>query len=226
MPEIKTQPVSADPQDFGNTDESLWYILKKFADGIECCIPAVVQSYDRASNEVVAIPAVRAVLPNVGEDGRRIMSERPPVSVPALTLGGGGFIINFPLNAGDTGWIVGVDRNADNFLESLEVSDPNTASSHKWAFGVFIPDKIKKFSVDNADSSGMVIQALDGSSKIVLKNGELEIIGKTLINVESALTNISGDVQINGNLKVGKIDFLTHVHGGVETGGGNTGIPR
>lgn len=226
MKKIQVQPVSADPQDFGNIDESLWYVLQKFGEGLECCIPAVVRSYDRGKNEVLAVPAIRAVLPNAGGEGGRALSDRPPVSVPALTLGGGGFIVNFPLNPGDTGWIVASDRNADNFLETLEISDPNTAASHKWSFGVFIPDKVKKFSVDEADAAGMVIQSLDGSSKIVLKNGQLEIIGKALINVESSLTKISGDVQIVGDLRVGEVDFLTHVHGGVETGGGTTGIPR
>ena len=58
---------------------------------------------------------------------------------------------------------------------------------------------------------------------MLLEDGTFEINCDGLItgNLE-----INGDVTINGNLVVSGIDFLTHVHGGVSTGSGDTGVPK
>ena len=68
--------------------------------------------------------------------------------------------------------------------------------------------------------------------KTTITNQNLNIISKNGIIHLDGNTTIDGDLIVNGNLTVtgdatiGGISFLSHVHGGVQTGSGSTGVPQ
>lgn len=208
-------------------------VLKNFGLSLENCIPAIVKSYDRSTNIVTVQPAINLTLTN-GE-----FMERDSISLPVFNYGGNGIVINFPLAAGNTGWIVASDRDSALFRQGLTVANANTNRQHQYSFGFFIPDKIKGATISESDDGLMVIQTLDGTTKIALGDGIIKILSSADVTVDCAnLTITSPNVKINGELSVtGQISSNTdvlsagisgksHTHGGVQGGSGNTGAPQ
>lgn len=183
------------PADIGNLDGLLNYFEDQLNMNLECCLPAIVESYDRSTNSAVVQPAISAV----ASSGQKIPRDRL-FSIPVLTLSGGGFFISFPVRKGDTGWLVASDRDISIFKQNLEETAPNTYHKHKFVDSVFIPDKIKKFTITEADKDGLVISNLDGDNKIVLtglnQNASAGNINQTAagnINLSAAAVNVSGN---------------------------------
>lgn len=83
--------------------------------------------------------------------------------------------------------------------------------------------------------AGEVAVFTDQGDKIVLKRGgTIEITASTKVSIVSDV-EISGNLTVNGNggvtvptgdVEAGSISLKTHVHGGVQSGGGTTGAPQ
>lgn len=89
-------------------------ILSKFLQSVDDCLPAKVVSYDRKANTATVQPVV-AVLSTEGQS----LPRANVASVPVLAIGGGQFVINFPLKAGDLGWLKASDRDISLFMQGL-----------------------------------------------------------------------------------------------------------
>lgn len=245
---MSNQTNNVQAPNYNESNQSSWAgileeVLKNFALTQENCLPAVVVSHDRTNNTVTVTPAINTI----GTDGTA--SQRANITLPVHIFGGGGIVISAPLKAGDTGWIIAGDRDITLFKQSLKVSNPNTYRTHKLAFGFFIPDKVKGFTVSGGDESAFLIQTLDGSTKIALSDGKVQI--KTGGNIEAecsnltitassckitAETEITGNVNITGDLTAtgtitGTTDVIAATFSGkshIHTGGtiqGKTGSP-
>lgn len=184
----------------------------------ESCLPAIVISYDRTNNTAVVQPLIKYIMID-----DTTASRVPMANVPVLALGGGGFFINFPLAAGDLGWIIATDRDISLFQQTLsEQPPPNGGPFHKFESSMFIPDVFRKYTINGADSAAMVISTTDGNTRISIKPGEIDIIAPTQVKVTTPLAIFSKDVQILGNLTVtgnSTITGQTIVNGGFSAGG-------
>lgn len=150
--------------------QEIWdNLLRNFALEQENNIPAVVINYDRAKNLVTCRPAIN----RVDMDGKS--TTRAAVVVPCLNPCGNGLGINFPLQPGDTGWIVAADRDTTNFCSTRQVSDPDTGFLHRHSFGVFIPDRIHDFTINSDDDGALVIENLAASTRISIKDNRVKI---------------------------------------------------
>jgi hypothetical protein len=141
----KTIP-SHNPADETTLDGLNNVLIDKISMGIQNVIPAIVQSYDKATNRAIVKPAITGV----ASQGQKI-SKEPYIDIPVLNLSGGGFIISFPIKQGDTGWLVACDRNISIFKQNLTESAPNDYRKHKFEDGFFIPDKINTFVLNSID---------------------------------------------------------------------------
>jgi len=84
---------------------------------------------------------------------------------------------------------------------------------------------------------GEVAMYDDLGNKVVFKRDKIEVVAVSHIDITAptctinATTTINGDVTVNGNVTAtgevqgNGIDLSTHVHGGVSSGGSNTGVP-
>jgi hypothetical protein len=129
--------------------------------------------------------------------------------VPILSLGGGGFVLTFPVKAGDFGYIKANDRDISIFLQSLSESPPGTVRQHSFSDAVFIPNAFSGYSYD---SDNLVLQKLDGSVKIELSDNAIDITAPTVnINGSQQVNVISSDsVEVQGTGQV-NIDSSTQV---------------
>ena len=205
---------------------------KKIFSKLEKIAPAKVISYNRTTNR-----AEVQILPQDSTSTGEKLPRRPLVNIPALNLGGGGFVFSFPIQAGDVGWIFAADKDISVFKQLLQEYAPNTYRKHRYDDSFFIPDNINGFTISADDAAAVLLSSLDGTTKISVKNGQVSITAtNTVVNATAATINapttINGDVTVNGTLTAstdvvgGGISLKTHTHGGVTAGGASTGAPQ
>lgn len=188
-------------------------VFRKMMMQVDGMLPARVVSYDRARNMATVQPLI-SILTSSGAS----LPRAPLASVPVLALGGGGFVINFPLKAGDTGWIEASDRDISLFMQQAAEAQPNSQRLHSFSDGRFIPDVFGKYTVAGDDDAAMIIQNYAGTVAVSLHDDKLRLKAPN-IEFDGNVTQTGGFFVING------IEFNTHQHTGVETGPNNTGGP-
>lgn len=201
------------------------FIAAYFRDNIDGQLPAIVTSYDSASNRASVQPLVARTIQNNAKLSREIIP-----NIPVFRYGGGGFFIAMPIKAGDFGWLRASDADTSLVMQKGGKEDvANTSRQNSFSDAVFFPDMLKGWSL--ADAEGLCLQSLDGSTSIVLKDGKIEMKSNES-NIEIPKIKIAGMVEIEGGLSVmgemnnnGKDIGSNHAHSGVETGNENTGAP-
>lgn len=165
--EIQSEPSYAPPCEDSDS-AALSYISRNINLSLDVCQPAIVKSYDREKNTVTVAPAVMEATAT-GE-----FIPRSEIDVPVFSPCGGGFVMNFPLKEGDTGWLLCNDRDISLFKQQRTVINPNTYRIHSLEDSFFIPDRVNKFEVDNADKENLVIQSLDRNIKITVAKDAIQ----------------------------------------------------
>lgn len=187
-------------------------LFKMHGQNVDNLIPAKVVNYDRANNIATVQPQI------MYQDTQDQQHSRGQLAnIPVISLGGGGFTINFPLVNGDFGWILAADRDFTLFLQAMKESEPNTQRQHSFSDSWFIPDVFRQYTINSADSNAMVIQSLDGTTRISIRAGEIDIIAPSAVKVTTPKATFSQDVEIQGNLQVDKnttVTGQTAVNGG------------
>lgn len=226
---------SRDPANEDSLAGAMRAVLQKYLQNVDDMLPARVIQYDRATNRVQVQPLV-AVVTTAGQK----VSRAQIASLPVLQLGGGGFVLSFPLKPGDLGWIKANDRDLSLFLSAYREAPPNTARLHSFSDALFVPDVMHGYAIAGEDADNVTLQKLDGSARVTvwsdrvkltvgastvtLQNGHLTLDAAT-VTINAPVCNIAGAVAITGSLSVDGLDFETHKHTGVATGGGTSGGP-
>lgn len=213
---------SKDPADDDSFPGMLRSVMRKMAMNTDGMLPATVIAYDRATNTATVRPIV-ALLTTGGD----IVPRASVARVPVLALGGGGFVINFPLQPGDRGWIEASDRDISLFLQGMQDDlAPNTRRLHSFEDGRFIPDVFAAYDVGDVGADAMTIQSLDGAVRVELSPTRIRMVATDVL-IDADNTRINSNVETFGTLKNNGVNVgSTHTHGGVQTGGGNTAVPN
>jgi hypothetical protein len=217
----KSTGPSVNPADRGSMVGLLKLAILKGLQNTDDMLPARVIAYDRASNRASVQPLIYVIT----TDNKRV-TRASVASVPVLQLGGGGFVLSFPIRPGDLGWIKANDRDISNFKAGYSMAAPQTFRKHTFEDALFIPDVMMK-GVSLADSGGVCLQSLDGSVSVVLLDDKVVINAPEVeINGETKITLTSEEIGlIAPNINAGGIRFDTHEHVGVQPGGGQSGQP-
>lgn len=221
----KYAPPSRNPADNDTLSGLFNLVLGKFLQHTDDMLPAKVIAYDAATNNATVQPLIQVV----STDGQ-IVDRAQIASVPVLQLSGGGFIMKLPVRPGDLGWIKANDRDISLFKQAEDTAPPNTQRKHSFEDALFIPQAAwSLIDVATEDAGNMVLQNYAGTVKISISNNQVTITGAQVeIN---GVTTVNGNTTINGTLDVGgiivgaNINLSTHIHSGVQTGGGDTGPP-
>jgi hypothetical protein len=188
-----------------------WMRQKTLTD--DNALPAIVISYDRTKN----VASVKPLIKVVGVDNST-MSRNPLGGIPVISLGGGGFHINFPLKVGDLGWIFACDRDISTYLETLKESPPNSTRLHDFGDAIFLPDVLRNYTINSSDqeNAAMVIQSVDASTRISIWEGNIQITSPSQVTVQTPQATFTGNLTIEQNLIVqgtGTIDTSLTVDG-------------
>lgn len=210
-------------------------VFKKQMQGTHGQLPAKVLSYDRVRNIAVVQPLIMVLQTNGQTVSRAQIAE-----VPVLALGGGGYVLNFPLKKNDLGWIEASDRDISLFLQAHGEAQPNTARLHSFEDGRFVPDAFAQYVIEGEDAAAVVLQSLDGSVRIAIDAAGVRIIGPAIrADCQTFTINAAEGVVINtpvidmgaatitgtGDLEFDGIKFGTHEHPNGTLPSGKSGGP-
>lgn len=160
MTEKNAKP-SRDPANDDSIVGMLRQVLDKTAQNTDDMLPARVIAFNRETNRVQVQPMIHVVTTN-GENVPRAQI----IDIPVVQIGGGGFVLLFPLKTGDFGLIKASDRDISLFLQSWQESPPNTFRKHSFSDAVFIPDVMRGWTLTGEDADRAVLQSLDGNTRI------------------------------------------------------------
>ena len=162
------------------------FAIDKIIQGLDGRLPASVISYNRMTN----LAEVQILIPYVTTGGD-IIPRAQIAAVPVQMDGGGGIFISFPLQPGDLGWIEACDRDISLFLQTYQITQPN--SFRKWSFsdGKFTPSTMKGYTINVQDNGAAVISTLDGTVRIAISQEGVTITSPTL--------TINGNLAVSGN---------------------------
>lgn len=193
-----------DPANNESLAGTIRFAFNKLLQSVNGMLPAKVIKYDRATNRV----QVQLLIVLVTTDGYQV--PRPQIaSLPVLVAGGGGFMLSFPLNPGDLGWVLANDRDISLFLQTYTAQPPNTSRIMSFSDGLFIPDVMTNYTIETEDEGNAVLSSIDGTVRIVLWPDQVKITAPTTI--------INGDLTVTGSLSVtGAAETL----GGLSVSGG------
>ncbi len=188
-------PPSIDPASRNDISGTIRFILTKFLQGVDDMLPAIVIAYDRTTNRARVQPLISVVTTS------NEVVQRPQIaSIPVLQLGGGGFVISFPIKTGDLGWIKANDRDISIFLQTLQSSEPNTARKHDFSDAVFIPDTMFKSVVINSeDQANVVLQTLDGTVRVAIWDNKVKVTAPTVEVVAPQVTVTSTNADVTAS---------------------------
>lgn len=178
-------------------------MLNDFAKRFQTCIPAIVKEV-KSRDTVKVSPAV------LQSDSQGNPVEWADITVTVLTPFSGGLIISMPLAVGDTGWLVGCDLDTSQFKKGKEPSQQQALTRHLYQYGFFVPDAINGYTISDDDAGALVISTLDGSTKIALKDKEIDIKSDNLLKINAKSVNITTGSESNVNID--GIDWKKHIH--------------
>lgn len=169
--------------------------------------------------------------------------------VPVGFMRAGGFVFTVPISVGDEGMLAFQDRCIDGWFATGKMSAPVDFRLHDISDATFYPGGIvsQPNSLSSVFGDGLSMQTDDGSTFIRVMKGKIHIKGDILHegnseqqgnsvqkgqhNQQGAWSQTEGKATSTGTITAAKgvfggIDVQTHTHGGVETGGGNSGQPN
>lgn len=204
---------------------------------IHTALPGRVVALNAADNTVTVEPMIKQVLVSGG-----VVDLPPLVDVPVQFPRGGGFVFTVPVGPGDEGLVAFSERCIDGWFASGDRAAPMDTRLHDLSDGFFLPGfSSRPHAIPELYLDGASMQTVDGDTYIRLSKGKITIKGdiehvgnsKQTGNHEQAgdVNQTSGNSQSNGTVKAKKViangvDVEDHNHGGVQTGGGNTGKPN
>lgn len=179
---------SIDPANEGTLTGTFRHVFTKLLQGVDGFLPCRVVSFNgnRNSPKVTVKPLI-AVLTTEGQT----VSRGNINSVPVLQMGAGGFLMSYPINVGDLGWIMASDRDISLFVQSYKENRPNTNRIKSFADAVFIPDVMRGYNVTD---TGAVWQSLDGSVKIALSNDTINLTAPNVTITSDTITHNGVDI--------------------------------
>jgi hypothetical protein len=157
---------------------------------------------------------------------------KPLVDVPVVFMGGGNMVATFPISIGDEALIIFADRCIDFWFARGGVQRPAETRAHSLSDGIAIvgPRSLAR-SLVNLSNTTAQFRTVDSSTFVEIAGaGVINIVAPGGLNI-SGPVNITGDVNVNGEVTATEegtfksIPVSTHLHGGVQPGSGDTGVP-
>ena len=199
-------------------DRYLQQVIDNSLKEVHTCLPGKIVSFDTSTQIAEIQPLIKRKF--IDDDIRDLPL---CINCPVMFPRGGGFIITFPVQAGDECLVMFSERALDTWLQSGDTQTPLDTRRHSLSDAIAVlglysqPNKLGSFH-----SSGIELKNDAGTTYFRLDDSGITIKG----NVD-----IDGDVDITGDNTANNfdssgigVDFNTHIHTG--DSGGNTGIPK
>ena len=180
-------------------------------------MPGIIQSFDPARMTCTVQPAIRSAI--VAPNGRAEAADLPLlVDCPVVFPGGGGYILTYPLKAGDEALIVIAERCIDAWWQSGGVQAAAEYRLQDLSDGFVIPGPRSQPHVvaGGVGMTGAELRTDTGTTVLRLKGTAVELIAPGGVTLDTPTLTVTGDVISGGK------SYLQHTHMGVH---GETSAP-
>jgi hypothetical protein len=179
-------------------------------------MPGIIESWNPTTQTASVKLTLREKL-NI--NGNPSWTEIPMlVDVPLVTIRGGGYLICTAINKGDECWVWFADGCFDATWQSSGVQNQIDNRRHDLSDGFFMPSLFSQPKrISNYPTTGIQMRDDAGSTKIEVSSGSINITAATGINIAGG-----SNIVLGSNTTIDGKNFLTHRHGGVQSGGSST----
>lgn len=199
-------------------------------------LPATVDSFNSGAVTCVVQPTIQAQIWQ--PDGTWVDTTMPLcLDCPVMYPGGGGFVFTFPLAKGDEGLLIFSARCIDAWWQNGGIQKQAELRMHDLSDGFFLPTggMSQPNIPDNISADSAQMRTKDGTSfidlnpttqTITLKAANIAMLGNVQMGgAGDTITGQGGGAIDFGATQVkqgGKRIDSSHIHGGVQPGGGST----
>ena len=170
-------------------------------------MPGIIQSFDPVRMTCTVQPAIRGAI--IAPNGRAEAADLPLlVDCPVVFPGGGGYILTYPLKAGDEALIIIAERCIDAWWQSGGVQAAAEYRLHDLSDGFVIPGPRSQPHVvtGGVGMTGAELRTDSGTTVLRLKGDAIEIVAPGGITMTTPTLTVTGDVISGG------ISYLGHTH--------------
>ena len=181
----------------------------------ECVMPARVISYDRENHLASVQPLVQKFKET--SQGKSFWNRDTYENIPVLFSRHGGFVIDFPIDVGETGYLIATDR--PNTLARLKNSDwdasknkgpqpPDDESLSSFEHGLFVPCSFQNFPLSDENKTNLIIKhfAWNGDSwcdEIMERMGDIHLRStRHPVIVDGVETLVGGHIRLHLDYKI------------------------
>lgn len=185
---------------------------------LHTAMPGILQSFDPARMTCTVQPAIRGAI--VAPNGRAEAVDLPLlVDCPVVFPGGGGYVLTYPLKAGDEALIVIAERCIDAWWQSGGVQAAAEYRLQDLSDGFVIPGPRSQPHVvtGGVGMSGAELRTDTGTTVLRLKGTAVEIVAPGGVTLDTPTLTLTGDMICGG------FSYLGHTHTGVH---GETSTPH
>ena len=195
-------------------------------------MPAIIEAVELTKMTVKARPTVQSLVTKL--DNSTEWLTMPSISdCPIVFPGGGGFTLTFPVAVGDECLLVFASRCIDGWWSRGGVQQQPDLRMHDISDGfAFVGVRNLTRVLPAISSTDVTLRSDDGVAKIAIAPDHKITLQTTAeVDVTAPTVAITGNLTVTGTIVAagdvvgaGK-SLSTHKHGGVSTGGGQTGVP-
>lgn len=194
-------------------------------------LPCEVVEYDSEAVTVNVQPLIK--IPVHLPDGEIETVELPMLlDVPVMFPCAGGFTITHPIKKGDECLVNFADRNIDLWWQSGGIQNPFDMRKHDLSdgFAFFRPQSQAK-KIKNISTTDLEIRNDENTCKIqITPSGVINFHGTKSVfhhpvEMKSTLT-VDGIIKSLSDVLAKTISLFGHKHGGIQSGGGDTQVPK
>ncbi len=236
-----------DAQQAGGLDDVLAQAIEQRLKSVHTGMPGVIASYDAVKRTCSVQPGIQRVFDGVPTNLPLL------VDCPIWWPQGGGFVLTFPLAAGDDVWISWAERSIDNWYQAGGQQPPGEYRMHDLSDGFVFPGlapqthplpntstsavELRNWagtqrvslgadgSITNTTSGGSTVLSAGGAFTV---NGTLTVNGASTFNGNQAVNgdeHVTGTVTGDTDVKSGLISLRLHKTSGVTPGAGVSLVP-
>ncbi|MEE9451367.1 MAG: Gp138 family membrane-puncturing spike protein [Gammaproteobacteria bacterium] len=233
-------------KEYDNFTDWSQFSFRQLMKSIFVCLPGIVKGYDAATKRAKIQVAINLLKTDGTELPYPVI-----VNVPVIFPASSKFIVQFPLILEDPVLVLFSQRGLSEFKQTYIESRPTDSSFFSLSDAIVIPG-FGTLTNTVAKSDALTIQSVDGATYIALENdlvtvkateislegnvsvsGNLTVEGKALIEGETTIDNtltaeniVSEGSVAAETLTIDGVELPSnHRHGGVQSGGSNTGTP-
>ncbi|MGK4338101.1 Gp138 family membrane-puncturing spike protein [Klebsiella pasteurii] len=217
-------PVALNAQ-LGSKEQADAQMAQAIMSAMRVSIPGIIQSFDPDAVTAVIQPAIKGIEHDAS--GAEVSVNLPLlVDVPVVFPRGGGCTLTFPVKEGDECLVIFADRCIDFWWQSGGIQEPVDGRMHDLsdAFCIVGPQSQAK-KISGISTTATQLRTDDGSAFIELAAGGAVTITSPQITINGPL-QVNGEITSTGDQVAAGISQTGHTHGGVEPGGGSTGVPQ